>query len=1260
MSTEQQRRTVQDSLTRLRELFTDACKSWDLQVPSMADPLDQESANRLHPFGPVNIDKLRQDISATTKSVNHILEEYETSGLADAEKIGQPADAALRKFVTSIKDEANISQAVSRFSKAIQDCQDISRMPSASKGDSIGFDKRLDLLRKLAEELGLATYVDASGGEETGITTLTLSGTVIVVDIDLHPTSEASKIKVQYAIEVDQDPRIDKLLTENLKHQDYEALGKNLKALAIIDRFNKTYSPVDFFTLLRLLSNDFKTICSHELEAAMDDLQKTLLQGHGMPMAHYKRPGPNIAYWGSKADLVDVDWFSLREAVQLGECSMEMPRLHWMWITTEEQTNDIVFLPPAHSSYLVQASGGEDVEQAADPNVATIQELIFPHFVIAQRFHQPLPGGPNTAPARFVAYLDPPVIATADIAQQISLLVGQTTDMTIDDSTAKHDNEQDTAKELTLEELYSQYPKMDSMIKGRILNIIHRIPYTCYLKNREGRLYSTPQRTEELERLTIPTYLGPKTLFENDDWRMTQRRGHSALYSGLQSLSDVAETVIVGWSGELLQDETDEPVPEDEVSDREKASLRHALQERGVVPIFLKEEAAIGHYEGYCKSMLWPLLHYVQWDDATDGRIEKKKWEQYVVVNQIFAEAVAKEYRPGDIVCIHDYHLLLLPQLLRKLIPNIGIGLFMHAPFPSSEIFRNLPKRGEILKGMLGSTLIGFQTYSYSKHFVSSCTRVLGYESTPVGVDNQGLTVAIGTFPIGIDDKKIGQWCKDPAVLPKMAAVRELYADKYIIVGRDKLDLWKGIIEKLSAFEKFLADYPEWRGKVVLIQVTSPATTDTPKVEGKISELVAHINASYGSLEFKPVHYVQHHIERDEYYALLSVADIALITSVRDGMNTTSFDYVICQQEKKGSLILSEFTGTAGNLGGAILVNPWDHKSTANAIHDCLTMSDEERISRYNHLLSHVTTYNARYWAHSFVKQLVQQIRLLEEESNPTPLLDIDKMLTQWKEAKRRILFFDYDGTLTAIRKQPMAAIPPPEMLKYLQMLCHDPQNTVWVISGRDQGALEGWLGKVNGLGLSAEHGCFLKQPDTAKWVNLTESMDMGWKNDVIEIFTYYTERTQGSFIEHKRSSITWHYRMADPEYGSFQAKECQNHLENAILSKLPVEILVGKKNLEVRPTMVNKGEIVKRLMAAHEGADFILCAGDDKTDEDMFLALKGRSIPFGNDDHCFSVSVGPSDKKTLANWHVPTPEDIVKVLGVLSGSLPLNGQDKL
>ncbi|KAF8985453.1 threalose-6-phosphate phosphatase [Entomortierella lignicola] len=906
----------------------------------------------------------------------------------------------------------------------------------------------------------------------------------------------------------------------------------------------------------------------------------------------------------------------------------------------------------------------------------------------------------------------------------------------------------------------------------RLINVTHQMPYACTVIDRSGQSSSAngtpilPGMTSPLNRRASvaasrhPAASSPSIEVEkpisitgaqadaNDvvdpsslkdgECILHPRRGHSALYSGIRTLGKAYETIQIGWVGEIA-DQDGYIVPCKNLTEKHKNNIKEKLwQKDKVVPIFLDDDKATGHYEGYCKRVLWPLFHYILWEEATDGRTEKKSWDDYVFVNQQFADAIAEQYQAGDIVWIHDYHLLLVPHLLRQKLPSAAIGVFIHTPFPSSEIFRCLPKRVEVLNGLLGANQIGFQTYSYARHFISCCTRVNGYESTPRGVDASGSTVWVGTFPIGIDAERVEAQRKAPGVLPKIEALKKTYKGKRIIVGRDKLDQVKGVQQKLHAFEKFLNDYPELQGEVVLIQVTSPPLVENTKLEAKIAELVAHINGTYGNLNFTPIHHYHQHIDRDEYYALLTVADIGLITSVRDGMNTTSLEYIMCQSESQGPLILSEFTGTAGSLGGALLVNPWDYQGVARVIYDALNISDEDKHARHAQLHKHVLKYTAQSWAQNFITELLRNVSTWDQ-STPTPYLDLSVIVHKFNSAKKRLLMFDYDGTLTPIRKTPGAAIPQEHMLKALTALANDPKNIVWVISGRDQKALEEWLGDVENLGFSAEHGSFMRQPGSKKWVNLTESLDMSWKNDVIEIFTYYTERTQGSFIEHKRSSLTWHYRMADPEFGAFQAKECQNHLENAVLSKLPVEILVGKKNLEVRPTTVNKGEIVKKLLLLHPDAEFVMCAGDDKTDEDMFRALavsngNGRrdstkpnksnaiiepydnelvavtaakiaeatfqhsrehgvplphrqdsagpngiaktplgahlkppppfttalpfptttsqtsSTPTNSAGEHFSITIGHALKKTLANWHVTSPEELIRVLGILSG----------
>jgi trehalose 6-phosphate synthase/phosphatase len=617
-----------------------------------------------------------------------------------------------------------------------------------------------------------------------------------------------------------------------------------------------------------------------------------------------------------------------------------------------------------------------------------------------------------------------------------------------------------------------------------------------------------------------------------------------------------------------------------------------------------------GRWRRYAEHELYTLFHYRQ-HAPDDGRAERRWWSDYVKMNHLFAERILHAYQPGDIVWIHDYHLMLLPSLLRQRIPNIYIGFFLHIPFPSSEFLRCLPRRKEILTGALGATMIGFQSYSYSRHFNSCCKRILGFESSSAGVDAYGAHVAVDVFPIGIDASAVyEQAFTDPIIQENMTSLKNIYAGKKIIVGRDRLDTVRGVAQKFMAFELFLQRYPEYRDKVVLIQVTSPTSVEEEKedaghkIEHKISSLVSSINGEYGSLSHSPVQHYPQYLSSHEYFALLRVADVGLITSVRDGMNTTSLEYIVCQNGHYGPLILSEFSGTAASLNSAICINPWDLGGVAEAIKHALDMPEENKKVNHEKLYDFVTTHTVSAWSNNFLRRLLTTLTS-SSQSDLTPALDRNRMIKQYHQARRRLFMFDYDGTLTPIVKDPHAAIPSDRVLRTLKLLAADPANHVWIISGRDEKFLDEWMGHISELGLSAEHGCFIRQPRSEEWENLTSKMDMGWQKEVMDVFGHYTERTQGSWIEKKRVALTWHYRQADPDFGAFQAQECRKALETTITKKWQVEVMAGKSNLEVRPVFVNKGFIATRLINefgndVSDGPDFVLCLGDDATDEGM------------------------------------------------------------
>ncbi|KAH9446026.1 hypothetical protein MJO28_012122 [Puccinia striiformis f. sp. tritici] len=740
-------------------------------------------------------------------------------------------------------------------------------------------------------------------------------------------------------------------------------------------------------------------------------------------------------------------------------------------------------------------------------------------------------------------------------------------------------------------------------------------------------------------------------------WILEPRRGHAALNAGIKSLSNFRSITLCAYPADIRitshPNSIPQPIEVNKLTENQKISLDSGLRnlattattpsdehhhqdgdKKGIqcVPVWVGDKSAGLHYEGFCKKYLWPIFHYMPLSEHQDKTEENLAWKAYEEVNYEFALKIASVYQPGDLIWIQDYHLLLVPRMLRKILPKAHVGLFLHSPFPSSEFFRCLPRREEILDGMLGADLLCFQTYSYGRHFISACIRVMGLESVGNGIECNGMITDITYCPIGIDADRIELEKQLPGVQPKMNALRKLYEDKKIIIGRDKLDPTKGVLHKLKAFEYLLSNYPKWRNRVVLIQVTSPSPTDSPTLATKISELVDHINATYGTLHFQPVHHYHQTIERDEYFALLSVADLAVITSIRDGMNTTSMEYTICQEENKNPLILSEFTGVTGSMKSAVKVNPWDLGDVARAIDQCLNMSQEEKVERHAQLYSRVKSHSSSVWASTLLLQLLQCLRS-DQTKEIVKLLDEEDMVAKYKQANKRLLLFDYDGTLTPIVKNPKDAVPPEGLIEALGRLCADERNIVYIISGRDGSFLQQHLGSIPGLGMSAEHGCFLREPGTKDWIDLTENIEMSWMDDVEEIFKYYEARTLGAFVEKKLSSVTWHYRNADPQFGLFQAKECQALLES-LQERMPIDILKGKKNIECRPAHTNKGEIVKRLLYTSPDVEFALCVGDDKTDEDMFRALKmlrsNASLEGHTEGQVHSTTIDPPQTLSL------------------------------
>ncbi|KAF9580263.1 hypothetical protein BGW38_003163, partial [Lunasporangiospora selenospora] len=611
--------------------------------------------------------------------------------------------------------------------------------------------------------------------------------------------------------------------------------------------------------------------------------------------------------------------------------------------------------------------------------------------------------------------------------------------------------------------------------------------------------------------------------------------------------------------------------------------------------------------------ILWPIFHYVMPDNLRGKGYEDRSWKHYVAVNRAFADTIIENYVEGDTIWVNDYHLMLVPNMIRERLPNASIGFFLHIPFPSSEIFRCLHARKEVLEGLLGADLVGFQTYSFARHFLQTCSRILALESTPTGIQLENTAVNIGIFPIGIDPITLNKKRQDPEVAKWVQVLKEKYAGKKLIVARDKLDYIKGVRQKMLAFERFLNLYPEYQGK--------------NEVQGQVSDVVTRINSKFSDLSYQPIVFLHQDITFSQYLGLLTAADLCLITSLRDGMNLTSHEYVACQEEGKNPLVLSEFAGTYGSLGACLRVNPWNYTEVATAIRDALEMKPQEKTIRWNELHKHVCTNTAQFWASGFVSELIKVHGDIQRRySIHIPHLDMQAILPQYRQAKRRLLLLDYDGTLLPYERPSVvrskgatsgvprsgnlkgafksgtglatpaissaasspstfspavfgsSASPTEEMLRIVTELARDPCNIVYIMSGRTQESLERTFGSIPNLGLCAEGGCFLKRHGPgSQWENqVTQSSQNGevaqWRKKVMEMFEYYKERTPGSEIEEKNVPLVWHYRQADnPSFGLWQARECQNHIEEAIGSIYPVHAVVGRKCLEVMPRDVSK-----------------------------------------------------------------------------------------
>ncbi len=690
------------------------------------------------------------------------------------------------------------------------------------------------------------------------------------------------------------------------------------------------------------------------------------------------------------------------------------------------------------------------------------------------------------------------------------------------------------------------------------------------------------------------------------------------LATGLSSLESKDELLWIGWPGLAADDLTRD-------DSREITTI--LKRDYNSVPVELTREDLKTFYYGFCNNVIWPLFHYFPSYAIYDNSL----WESYRRVNSIYLEKVRETAGPEDTIWIHDYQLMLLPELIREKFPDARIGFFLHIPFPSFEVFRLLPWRTEILTGLLGADLIGFHAYDYARHFISSVRRLLGVENNMGYVQHEHRLTRVDVFPMGIDYKKYSGALSNSSVQRQMAsAARELEGFK-VILSVDRLDYTKGIPERLRAYEQLLEHNPQYREKVVLLLIAVPSRTKVHRyraLKREVDELISTINGKYGTIGWVPIHYFYRGFPFGRLCAFYGLADVLLVTPLRDGMNLVAKEYVATR--KGGVLILSETAGSAREMGEALLINPNNSEEIAAALKTALEMNEKEQIERNQIMNERLSRYDISAWTKDFLNKL-SQVREIQEGYLVKKLTGAfkDELIAAYRRAEKRLIILDYDGTLVSIRGRPRQAAPDPDLIALLDRLVRDPANDVVVASGRTRDAMSDWFGSME-LSLIACHGACLK-PKGQGW-QLIDGLNDTWKGQLLPIFELFKDRTPGSMVEEKEYALAWHYRNAEPELAALRAGEFKDILFS-LTGDLNLDVLEGKNVLEVKNANVSKARAVS-LWLSRENWQFILAAGDDNNDEALFTQLP---------DSSFSIKIGLDISE--ARYYLESPTQLRRLL---------------
>lgn len=660
----------------------------------------------------------------------------------------------------------------------------------------------------------------------------------------------------------------------------------------------------------------------------------------------------------------------------------------------------------------------------------------------------------------------------------------------------------------------------------------------------------------------------------------------------------------------------------------------------GLLPVHLPEELHEPFYDGFCNSTIWPLFHYF----TNYVRYEAAHWEAYRTANALFAERIAAIWRPGDRIWVHDYHLMLLPAMLRDRLPDAEIAFFLHIPFPSHEVLRQMPDRWrrDMLKGLLGADLVGFHIHAYAQHFKHAVQQVLGYEHHLGRIRTPRQIARVDAFPISIDTERFTSLYDAPEVVAERARISEQVRGKRALFSVDRLDYTKGLPNRLEAIALLLEQHPDLREHIVFIMVVVPSRDAVDRYDDlhrEIEGLVGRINGRFGTIDWTPVIYRYTHIRIAHLSALYSTADVAVITPIRDGMNLVAKEFVASSGDQRGVLVLSETAGAAEELSGAILVNPNDRQAIADAMADALTLTPEEQAERHASMIGRLREYDVNRWAADMLEQLhdarAEQRRMAAHRVRPATEKEIAAAFAQ---ARSRVVLLDHDGTLMPFTTDPAQAGPNADVLQVVEDLIDVPGTHVAIVSGRDRAELSAWFGHLP-VTLSAEHGVWLRGP-AGGW--RTAVPEQGpWRERILPLMHAMAARCPGALVQEKASSLAWHYRGAPRGLGFLRSRQLIEQLDD-LAHQMGFRVTEGDKVVEARPLGADKGTAVLSLPFLHT-ADFILALGDDHTDEDMFGALP---------PHAFSVCVGM--RPSLARFNIDGQAEVLPFLRRVRAAPPI------